>query len=154
MFDDHRYEDMMLISKYDKRDRFVLCAIDVFSKYAWVVPLKGNKYIKITNVFQKVSDKPSLVNRKPDKILVDKGREFYNKQIKSRLQDNDIEIYSTHNKMKSNVTERFMRKLKNKICKCIASISKNVYIDKLDDIVDKYNNAYHRTINMKPININ
>ena len=154
MFDDHRYADMMLISKYDKRDRFVLCVIDIFSKYSWVVPLKGNKYIKITNVFQKFSDKPSLVNRKPDKILVDKGSEFYNKQIKSRLQDNDIEIYSTHNEMKSNVTERFVRKLKNKICKCITSISKNVYIDKLDDIVDKYNNAYHRTINMKPININ
>ena len=58
-------------------------------------------------------------------------------------------MYSTHKEGKSVVAERCIRTLKNKIYKYTASISKNVYIDKLDDIVNEYNNAYHRTIKMK-----
>ena len=64
-----------------------------------------------------------------------------------------MEIYSTHNEEKFVVTERFIRKIKNKIYKYMTSISKNVYIDKLDDIVHKYNNKKHRTIKMKPIDL-
>ena len=59
-------------------------------------------------------------------------------------------MYLAHNEGKSVVAERFIRTLKNKIHKYITSISKNVYIDKLDDIVDEYNNTYHGTIKMKP----
>ena len=67
---------------------------------------------------------------------------------------NDIEIYSTHNEGKSVVTERFIITLKNKIYKYMTSVSKNVYIDKLDDIVNEYNNTYHSTIKMKPVDVN
>ena len=73
--------------------------------------------------------------------------------MKSFLQNNDIEMYSTHNEGKSVVAERFIRTLKNKIYKYMTSISKNVYIDKLDDIVNKYNNTYHSTIKMKPVDV-
>ena len=62
-------------------------------------------------------------------------------------------MYSTHNEVKSVIVERFIRTLKTKIYKYMTSISKNVYIDKLDDIVDEYNNTYHRTIKMKPIDV-
>ena len=62
-------------------------------------------------------------------------------------------MYSTHNEGKSVVGERFIRTLKGKIYKYMTSISKNVYIDKLDDIVDEYNNAYHTTIKIKPIDV-
>ena len=62
-------------------------------------------------------------------------------------------MYSTHNKGKSVVAERFIRTLKNKINKCMTSISKNVYIDKLDDIVNKNSNRYHITIKMKPVDV-
>ena len=92
-------------------------------------------------------------NRKPNKIWVDKGSEFYNNSFKKWLQDNDIEMYSTHNEEKSVIAERFIRTLKNKIYKYMTSISKNVYIDKLDDIVKKYNNAYHASIKMKPVDV-
>ena len=91
--------------------------------------------------------------RKPNKIWVDKGSEFYNSSFKKWLKDNDIEMYSIHNERKSVVAERFIRTLKNKIYKYMTSISKNVYIDKLGDIVDKYNNTYHKTIKMKPIDV-
>ena len=69
------------------------------------------------------------------------------------MQDNDIVMYSTHNEGKSAVAERFNRTLKSKIYKHMTSISKNVYIDKLDDMVDEYNNTYHTTINMKHIDV-
>ena len=85
--------------------------------------------------------------QKPNKIWVDKGSEFYNNSFKKWLKDNDIEMYSIHNEGK------FIRTLKSKICKYMTSISKNMYNDKLDDIVDEYNNKYHRTIKMKPIDV-
>ena len=84
---------------------------------------------------------------------MDKGSEFYNASLKKWLQDNDIVMYSTHNEGKSVVAERFIRTRKNKIYKYMTSISKNVYIDKLDDIVDEYNNTYHTIIKMKPIDV-
>ena len=87
------------------------------------------------------------------KIWVDKSSEFNNKSFKKRLQDNDIALYSIHNEGKFVVAERFIRTLKNKIYKHMTSISKNVYIDRLDDIVNEYNNMYHRTIKMKPIEV-
>ena len=62
-------------------------------------------------------------------------------------------MYSAHNELKSAAAERFLRTLKNKICKYMISVSKNVYIDKSDDIVGKYNNVYHSTIKMKPANL-
>ena len=74
-------------------------------------------------------------NRKPNKIWVDKVSEFYNRSMKSWLEKNDMEMYSILNERKSVLAERFIRTLKkNKIYKYMTSISKNVYIDKLDDI--------------------
>ena len=69
------------------------------------------------------------------------------------LQNNDTEIYSTHNEWKSVVAERLIRTLKDKIYKYITSVSKYVYIDKLDDIVNKYTNTYPSTIKMKPVDL-
>ena len=142
--------DMQLLSKYNKGIRFLVCAIDIFSKYAWVVPLKDKKGISIVKAFQIILKQS---NRKPNKIWVDKGSEFYNAYFKKWLRDNDIVMYSTHNEGKSVVAERFIRTLKSKICKYMTAISKNVYIDKLDDIVDEYNNTYHTTIKMKPADV-
>ena len=78
---------------------------------------------------------------KPNKIWVDKGSEFYNNSSKKWLKGNNIEMYSTHNEGKSVVAERLIRTLKTKIYECMTSISSNVYIDKLDDIVNEYNNS-------------
>ena len=102
---------MQLISKFNKRFRFVLCVIDIFSKYAWVVPLKDKKGISIVNAFQSILKKSS---RKQNKIWVDKGNVFYNNSFKKWLQDNDIVMYSTHNEGKTVVAERFIRTLKKK----------------------------------------
>ena len=88
---------------------------------------------------------------KPNKIWVDKWSEFYNRSMKSWLQDNNVEMHSKYNEEKPVVTERFIGTLKNKMYKNMTSISKNMYIDKLHDIVNTYNNTYHSK--MKPANV-
>ena len=127
-----------------------MCVIDIFSKYSWVVPLKDKKGVTITNTFQKILDKSG---RKPNKIWVDKGSEFYYSFFKKLLKHNNIEMYSIHSEEKSVDAERFIRALKTKMYKCMTEISKSVYIDKLDDIVNQYNNTCHRTIKMKPVDV-
>ena len=84
--------DMQLIGKFNKEICFLLCVIDIFRKYTWVIPLKDKKGNTITNAFQKILD---TSRGKPNKIWVDKGSEFYHRSMKSWLQKNDIEMYST-----------------------------------------------------------
>ena len=102
------------------------------------------------NAFQEILDESG---RKPNKIWINKGNEFCNRSMKLWLQDNDIKMYSMHNEGKSIVCERFIRTLKNEIYKYMISVSKNVYIDRLGDIVNKCDNTYHSTIKLKPIDV-
>ena len=95
---------MKLISKFNKGFRFLLCVIDIFSKYAWVVPLKDKKGVSIVDAFQKILNDS---DRKPNKIWV----EFYNNSFKKWLKDNDIEMYLIHNERKSVAAERFIDEL-------------------------------------------
>ena len=141
--------DMQSLRKYNKRIRYLLRAIDLFGKYAWVIPLKDKGGISIVNTFQKIISE----GKKTDKIWVDQGGEFYNKLFKSFLKINNTEMYSTYNEGKSAVAERFIRTLKNKIFKHMTAVSKNVYFDVLDDTVNKYNNTVCRTIKRKPIDV-
>ena len=89
--------------------------------------------MSIVNAFQKILDSSK---RKPNKIWVDQGTEFYNNISKKFLEDNDISMYSTYNDRKSVVAERFIITLKNKIYKHMTAFSKNVYFDVLDDSVE------------------
>ena len=109
---------MQSLSKYNKGIQYLLCAIDVFNKYVWVVPLKDKRGISIVNVFQKIISE----GRKTNKIWVDQEGEFYNKLFKRFLKINNIEMYSTYNEGKSVVAERFIRTLKNKIFKHMTAV--------------------------------
>ena len=140
---------MQLISKFHKVSTFLLCVIDIYSKNAWVIRLKDKKDITITNVFQKILEES---NRKPNKMWVNIGSGFYNRSMKSWLEKNDIEMYLTHNEGKSVIIELFIRTLK-RFYKYMNSASKNVYINNLDDMVNKYNNTYHKTTKMKLVDV-
>ena len=142
--------DMQSLHKFNKGFKYLPCAIDLFSKYAWVIPIKDKKGTSIVNAFIKIISEGQI---KPNKIWVDQGSEFYNQSFKGFLKINNSEMYSTYNKGKSVVAERFIRTLKYKIFKHMTAISKIVYIDVLNDIVNKYNNTIHRTIKMKPIDV-
>ena len=101
--------DMPLISKFNKGFRFLLFVIDIYSKYAWVIPVKASRGTTITNAFQTLLDESSS---KPNKVFVDRGSKFSNRLMKSWLQDNDIEMYSTHNEGKLYIAEKFIRTLR------------------------------------------
>ena len=139
---------MQSLSRKNKGIKYLLCAIDLYSKYAFVIPLKDKKGITIVNAFNKIIKQS---DRKPNKIWVDQGGEFYNNVFEKWLSDNDINMYSTYNEDKSVVAERFIRTLKNKLYKHMTATSKNVYYDVLVDVVNKYNNTKHSAIKMKPI---
>ena len=139
--------DIKLLSKQNKDIKYLLCVIDLFSKYAFVVPLKDKKGISVTNRFNKIIKQSG---RNSNKIWVDQGSEFYNHVFKRFLSRNNILMYSTYNEGKSVVVERFIRTLKNKLYKHMTAIGKNVYYDVLYDIVNKYNNTKHNTIKMRP----
>ena len=95
--------NMQSLSKYNKGIKYLLCVIDLFSKYVWVIPIKDKKGTSIVNVFKKIL---SDSNRKPNKIWVDQGSEFYNKSFEINfLKINNIEIYSTYNEGKSVAAE-------------------------------------------------
>ena len=100
------------LSKWNKGFKYLLTVIDVFSKFAWVVPLKDKKGSSITTAFADIIKK---YKRKPEYLWVDKGSEFYNKTFKEWLLQNDIELYSTFNEGKAVVIERFNRTLKSRM---------------------------------------
>ena len=110
--------DMELLRRYSK----VLCFIDVYCRYDWVLPLKNNKGEAIT---------------KPNKIWIDKGSKFWNRSKKLWAERNNVEIYSILNKRRLVVVAQFITTLKNKIYKNVASAFENIYIDKLPEIVKK-----------------
>ena len=151
---------MQSLSRKNKGIKYLLCAIDLFSKYALFVPLKDKKEISIVNAFDKIIKQSnrcpkdtSAQHIKLNKTWVDQGSEFYNNNFKKWLSDNNIIVYSTNNEGKSLVAERFIRTLKNKLYKHMTATGKNVYYDVLDDIVNEYNNTKHSTIKMKPIDV-
>ena len=139
--------DTQSLSKNNKGIKYLLCVIDLFTKYAFIVPLKDKKGNSIVNAFNKIIKQS---NRKPNNIWVDQGGEFYNRDFKKWLLSNDIIMYSTYNEGKSVAAERFIRTLKNKLYKHMTATGKNVYHNVLDDIVNEYNNTKHSTIKMKP----
>ena len=145
--------DMQSLSRKNKGIKYLLCAIDLYSKYAFVAPLTDKKGISIVNVFNNIIKQSE---RKPNKKWVDQEGEFYNNAFKKWFSDNDIITYSTYNEGKSVAAERFIRTLKNfinKLYKHMTATGKNVYYDVLDDVVNKYNNTKHSTIKMKPTDV-
>ena len=108
--------------------------------------MKDKEDVTVVDALQKIIDK---YNRKPNKIWVDQDNKLYNKSFKSWLVDNDGELYSTLNEGKSVVNERLIRTLKYMIYRYMTMISKNVYLNKLDHIVDKYNIRFFNSLTTK-----
>ena len=142
--------DVQRLSKSNKGYKHILTCIDVLSKYAWAIPLKNKTGTSLINAFKKIfKDK-----RKPEKLQTDKGTEFTNKLFQKFLKDNNIHFFVTYNETKAQIAERFNRTLKTKMWRYFSFANTYRYIDILQALVDGYNNSHHRSINMKPINVN
>ena len=139
--------DMQWSSKYNNGIKYILNVIDIFSKYAWSLPIRDKTGKSITEAFQHIINNS---RRKPNKLWVDKGTEFYNRSFKKWLSDNNIEMYSTHNEGKAVVIERFNRTLKERMWKYFSAKNTYHYIDILDQFLQRYNTTKHRSIKMTP----
>ena len=133
--------DMQQLSRYNNNYKYLLTVIDIFSKYGWIVPLKNKTGECVASAFKEI-----FKSRKPEKLWVDKGKEFYNKHVKQL-----VDIYSTENEEKSSVVERWNRTMKKDLYKYFSANSTNKYIDILDQLVAKYNNTKHSSIKMTPV---
>ena len=150
--------DKSSLSKYNNNYKFILTVLDIFTKYAWATPLKNKSGLSITNGFKIVlSEHPQGGSepRKPEKLWVDRGSEFYKKEFKSLLKEygagkaaSGIELYSTYSDLKAVFIERFNRTLLHIINKPMFINCDGNWLNILNDAVLTYNNNIHSTINM------
>jgi hypothetical protein len=134
-------------SKQNKGFRYMLNVIDVFSKYAWSIPMKDKTGITTLNAFKEIAKSSG---RMPKHIWVDQGKEFYNKHMDEWIKENNIIRYSTYGEHKSAVVERFNRTLKANMWKRFTAENTRNWLNMLDNLINKYNNTVHSTIKMTP----
>ena len=137
--------DMQKLSRWNKGYKYLLMMLDLFSKYGWIVPLKTKTGLEVSKAFESIFKKG-----KPKKLWVDKGKEYYNKNMLDLLAKNNIKIYSTENEEKSSVCERWNRTIKEKMYKRFTMQNNTIYIEILLKILSSYNNSKNRSIGMTP----
>ena len=144
--------DLITMIKYAKQNnnyKYILTIIDFFSKYSWCYLLKNKNSNEIISCFKDVSKKSK---RSPNFIQSDEGSEFTNKLVQNFFKDNNIKWYYTYNRdIKCSICERFNRTILNRIYKNFTLNNNTIWIKDLNKLVKEYNNSYHRTIKMKPI---
>ena len=131
--------------KWNQGYRYLLMVLDLFSKYGWIVPLKDKKGETVAEAFKTIFKE----DRKPQYLWTDKGKEYYNKNMRELLEKNNITLYSTENEEKSSVYERWNRTIKTKMWKQFTV--QGIYLDILPKILSQYNNSKHSSIKMTPI---
>ena len=134
--------------KYNDQYSYISCVIDVFSKFAWSIPLKNKN---AGSIFDAVKSIVKSSSRAPERIWVDQGSEFYNKDFQKWIKDNNIVMYSTYGEFKSAVVERFIRTLKDMMTKEFTEKNTRNWVKLLPKVLDMYNNRFHKTIKMSPI---
>ena len=132
--------DMQAFSKDNNGIKYLLTVIDIFPKFVWIVPLKLKTGQEVANAFLRI-----LKERRPSKMWVGKGREFYNKDVQKL-----VELYSTEKEEKSCVIERFDRTIKEKMFKYFSANYTRKCVGVLDLLVDQYHNTIHSSIKMTP----
>ena len=141
--------DMQEFSQQNSGYKYILTVIDIFSKYAWAIPLKDKSGKSVLNAFKKI-----FKHRVPTKIQTDKGKEFVNKYVQNVLKENMIHFFTSKNPdIKCAVIERFNRTLKTKMFKYFTANGTRKYIDVINEFLESYNSSYHRTIKMRPIDV-
>ena len=139
--------DMQWNSKENKGVKYLLNVIDVFSKFVWSVPIRDKTGKSIVEAFQHIINES---NRKPKKLWVDQGTEFYNRSFKKWLDDHNIDIYSAYNEGKAVIIERFNRTLKERMWKYFSAKNTHHYLDILNELIQRYNTTKHSSIKMTP----
>ena len=143
--------DLQKISKFNDNNRYLVTCIDVFSKFAWVVPIKNKKSDTVLEAFKFIVNSSG---KKPNFLQSDQGTEFLNSKFKEYLSEIDVGFYYVNSELKASVIERFNRTIKEKIYKYFTLKNTERYIDILDTLIQTYNNSYHRSIKTLPSKVN
>ena len=138
------------IGRHNNNTSYLLAAIDCFSRYAYVEPLKNKKAETTLEGFKRILQRSK---QKPRLIQVDQGSEFKG-VFKKYLTENNIHSFSTSQDTKAAIVERFIRTIQNRIYRFLSAENTLRYIDALQDIVTSYNNTRHRTIGISPSDVN
>ena len=141
--------DMIKYSRVNRGYKYIFTNIDIFSKYAWSFPIKSKKIQDIKPCFEKI-----FKQRKPKYIWSDQESSFFSKEMLKFFEDNNVKIYHTYSNLKAVVIERFNRSLRELMMKEFVKNNNTVYYNILPELIKKYNNRYHNTIKMKPIDVN
>ena len=128
--------------------KYILNIIDCFSKYVWSYQIRDKSAKEVESVFREIFE-----DRVPKKLWTDQGKEFYNKHLNKLLKEHNVELYSSFGKSKSAIVERFNRTIKEKMWRKFTELQTRRWVDMLDDLVDEYHNTVHRSIGMKPIDV-
>lgn len=139
--------DLQSLKKYNSNYKYLVTCIDVLSKYAWVLALKDKSADSLLEAFKQILKKSS---RKPEKIHTDRGSEFINRKFQAFLKQQKIGFYHTFNETKASVVERFNRTLKQRMYRYFTWKGTLKYINILQELVESYNNSYHRSIKRTP----
>lgn len=141
--------DMKSIKSDNDGHSFILTVIDVFSKYGWAKPLRSKSGAMVAKALQKI-----FQERKCRVLQTDKGTEFYNQHVKQLLTQYDVTHFSTENDdIKCACVERFNQTLQTKLYRWFTKTNSHQWVNILDDLIYSYNNSFHRSISMKPINV-
>ena len=140
--------DMVSLSSHNDGVKFVLVAIDIFSRYAWLRPLKTKQGNEVIKAFESI-----FAERRPYKIRTDRGAEFTGRLTKQYFKEEGVIHFVTHNEVKANYAERVIKTIKGRIFKYFTKKQTYRYIDHLQDFVYSYNHTYHRSIKMKPADV-
>ncbi|GFV96287.1 putative uncharacterized transposon-derived protein F54H12.3 [Trichonephila clavipes] len=141
--------DLQSLSQYNNGYKYLLTCIDVFSKYAWAIPLRDKKSKSILKGFEKIFRK-----RKPLSLQTDKGTEFKNKAVQTYFKNMNVHFFTTNNETKVSIVERFHRTLMSKMTKYFAEYNIQKYINVIEKLISSYNHTWHRSIKMEPFNVN
>lgn len=142
--------DMQQLSKYNSGYKYILTAIDVFSRHAWAVALKDKTGAEVFKAFKEIFSG----GRVPHKLQTDRGKEFLNKKLSGLLKEQGVHHFVTNNEVKAAVIERFHRTLKSRMWRYFTANNTYRYIDVLPELVKSYNHSFHRTIQARPVDVN
>lgn len=143
--------DVQKLARYNKRNRYILTAIDTFSKKAWAIPVKRKTATNLKSAFTELFNTTGLT---PKYIHLDQGSEFWNKDVKALFKTKNIKFYSTASELKASIIERFNRTLRNRMFKYFTAKNTLNYISVLDKLIEGYNAAVHRSIGLAPNAVN
>ena len=140
--------DMQRYAKENKGFKYICIVIDCFTKFFWIKPLKSKTATQVVKSLSLL-----LMTERPNLLQVDQGTEFFNKNFSKMLEAFGPKLYHTYSDKKASQVERVQRTIRQRLGRVYTLNSNNKWIDIIDDVINSYNNSFHRSIKMKPVDV-